>query len=114
MVMTRDVCQAQAAIIGEATAQVVRDLLDDAVIDRLPTVRRLLRLQESYGDARLEAACQRALHFGDPAYPTVKRILSLELDQQRLPDPAPTPPARTFVRSAVELVGHWLGDLAWT
>ena len=114
MVMTREVCQAQAALIGEATAQVVCDLLDDAVIDRLSTVRRLLRLQESYGDARLEAACQRALHFGDPAYQTVKRILSLELDQHRLPDPAPAPPARTFVRSAVELVGHWLGDLAWT
>ena len=89
--------------------------MDDPVLDRLPTVGRLLRLRQRYGDDRLEAACVRALHFDDPAYPTVKRILTTGLETVPLPDrPVPAPPAQTFVRSAVELVGERLGGLAWT
>lgn len=115
LVLNRTGCQAQAARIGSATAAVVQHLLADPVIDRLPTAGRLLRLGERYGDARLEAACQRALAFGDPAYLTVKRILSHQLEQHPLPPEAPPPsPARTFVRSARELVGHVLGGVSWS
>jgi transposase len=115
LVLNRTGCQAQAAVIGPATAAVVQHLLDDGVIDRLPTAGRLLRLREVYGDARLEAACQRALTFGDPAYLTVKRILTQSLDQQPLPPEGQgLSPARTFVRSARELVGHVLGGVAWS
>lgn len=88
-------------------------MLDDPVIDRLPTVGRLLRLRHRFGDARLEAACQRALLLGDPAYTTVKRILTEGLDEET---PAPTSrvsTARTFVRGVADLVGSALGGLAW-
>jgi transposase len=115
LVLNRTGCQAQAAVIGPATAAVVQHLLDDPVIDRLPTAGRLLRLGEPYGEARLEAACQRALAFGDPAYLTVKRILTQQLDQQPRPSQTPPPsPARTFVRNARELVGHVLGGVSWS
>lgn len=114
LVMTREVCLAQAALIGPATAEVVQRLLEDTAVDRLPTVRRLLQLREPFGDDRLETACARAVHFGDPAYRTIKRILTLQLDENPLPLPPPTAPARTFVRSAVELVGHLLGGVTWS
>jgi transposase len=114
LVLNRTCCQAQATGIGPATAAVIHHLLGDPVIDRLPTAGRLVRLRERYGDERLEAACQRALAFDDPAYLTVKRILRQQLDQHSLLSEAqPLSPARTFVRSARELVGHVLGGLSW-
>ena len=113
--LSRDACREEADTIGPATAQVVRTLLDDPVIDRLPTVGRLLRLRARFGDARLEAACQRALRFDDPAYKTVKRILTEGLDCQHLGHPAPAvSTARTFVRGVSDLVGSALGGLSWT
>lgn len=113
--LNRDACQETAAKIGSATQQLVEQLLDDPVVDRLPTVGRLLRLSERFGEQRLEQACQRALHFDDPAYKTVKRILTEGLDNEPLHDPAPTAstPARTFVRGIVDLVGNALGGLSW-
>lgn len=113
----REDCQQEAAEIGTATERVVQALLDDPVLDRLPTVRRLLKLRTTYGAPRLEAACQRALAFDDGAYATVKRILQNDLDQQPLPTQAeqtPQPTAtKTFVRAATELVGRALGAITW-
>lgn len=114
LTLDRDVCRGEAANVGPATAKVVGTLLDDPVLYRLPTVGRLLRLRQRFGDDRLEAACQRALYFDDPAYKTVKRILTEGLDAEPMPgEPVPAPPARTFVRSAIELVGGLLGGLSW-
>jgi hypothetical protein len=113
LLMDRPACLALAIEIGPATQQVVATLLADAVIDRLPTARRLLRLREQFGHARLEAACARAVRFDDLNYMTVKHILVHGLDcQATLPDPC-APPAQTFVRSAAELVGHLFGGVAW-
>lgn len=114
--LNREACQEEALTIGPATTQIVQTLLDDPVIDRLPTVGRLLRLRTRFGDARLEAACQRALTFDDPTYKTVKRILTEGLDTQPL-NPSTEPPvsaARTFVRSVADLVGSALGGLSWS
>jgi transposase len=112
--LNREACQEEAAAIGPATHQVVPTLLDDPVLDRLPTVGRLLRLRTRYGDDRLEAACHRALRFDDPAYQTIKRILTEGLDEvapHELSRPRST--ARAFVRSVVDLVGSALGGVSW-
>jgi transposase len=112
--LNREACQEEAETIGPATHQVVTTLLDDPVLDRLPTVGRLLRLRTRFGDDRLEAACQRALRFDDPTYQTIKRILTEGLDEV-VPD-APSPPrstARAFVRGVADLVGSALGGVAW-
>jgi len=37
-------------------------------------------LAETYGAARLDAACQRALDYGNPRYRTIKTILEKGLD----------------------------------
>ena len=105
--------RATATDIGSATRELVEALLGDGVIDRRRTVLRLLRLREAYGDARLEQACARALRFDTANYLTVKRILKGELDQQEPPAPAPAAPARTFVRTASELLGHLFGGGTW-
>jgi len=112
--LNRDACREEAATIGPATHQVVNTLLDDPVLDRLPTVGRLLRLRARFGDERLEAACHRALQFDDPAYQTVKRILVAGLDARGLEEPVPPPStAWTFVRGVADLVGSALGGVSW-
>lgn len=45
----------------------------------------IIRLGKSYGAARLEAACRRALHIGVYSYKSVESILKNNLDQRPLP-----------------------------
>ena len=47
----------------------------------------ILRLGQTYGTDRLEAACRRALAIGGFSYKSVDSILKRGLDQQPLPDP---------------------------
>lgn len=47
----------------------------------------ILRLGQTYGADRLEAACRRALTIGGFSYKSVDSILKRGLDQQPLPDP---------------------------
>ena len=104
-----------AAAIGVATSQIATILLDDPAVDRLRTVGRLLRLGERYGAGRLEAACQRAIQFGEPSYITVKRILLEGLDEQPVVAQAnATPAAHTFVRTPFELLGHLFRGAKWS
>ncbi len=111
--MDRQVCLATATEIGVNVTQVVQGYLDDKVLDRLPTVRRLLKLREKHGDERLEAACRRAIGFDDADYSTIKRILAQGLETADAPPAAINAPAHTFVRSAIELFGQNLGGLSW-
>jgi transposase len=98
--------QDKAAQIGSATLQTVQALLGTPVIDPLPTTRRLLKLAEQYTPERLEAACARALVYGDTTYTTVKGILKQNLEGLPIPTSSITPPATTFVRSPQELLGN--------
>jgi hypothetical protein len=50
--------------------------LSDRIVERLRGAQGILRLGSTYGTARLEAACQRALSHASPFYRTVKTILS--------------------------------------
>ncbi len=83
-------------------------LLQTRPLDRLRSVQALLRLVEQVGKTRVEAACARAQHYGDPSYRRIKDILNAALDQQPLP--AATPAAVTdtpyaFERAASEFFG---------
>jgi hypothetical protein len=88
-------------------------LLDHRPEDRLRAAGRLLQLGERFGPGRLEAACARALRFDDPAYVTIKRILKQGLDREDLPAVDAPPPAKAFVRTPSELVGHLTGGASW-
>jgi len=113
LLLTREICRQRASEIGTSTRQVVNRLLDHRPEDRLRTTGRLLRLADLFTPQRLEAACARALRFDDPSYITIKRILNQGLDAETVPDSVTPPPARKFVRSTVELVGHLVGGVRW-
>jgi transposase len=88
-------CQAQAGLAGPACATLVGELLSVNALFRLRQAQGVLRLGQQHGDARLEAACARALEAGDPSYRTVKGILAAgtEHDGVQLPLPGTTVPA---------------------
>ena len=48
----------------------------------------ILRLGQSFGDDRLEAACERAIAIGAPSYGSLKSILKHGLDRKRASAPA--------------------------
>lgn len=114
LILSRPWCRQQAARIGPATSEVVQRLLEHRPEDRLRSAGRLLQLSQRFQAERLEAACRRALHFDDPAYLTVKRILEAGLDQQPLPQYAASPPATTFVRNAQEFARQLLRGASWS
>ena len=63
-------------------------------IHRLRAIQGIIRLRETYGDARLDAACARAIAVGDPGYRTVKGILAAGTehgDELSSPVPAMAP-----------------------
>ena len=50
----------------------------------------ILRLSKTYDEARLEAACERAIDIGAMTYGSLKSILKHGLDIKRLTAPAQT------------------------
>lgn len=97
---TPDFCRQIAARLGPAASQVVASLLSDRPLDRLRSVQAILKLEETVGAQRLEAACARAVFYGDLRYRRIKDILNAALDCEPLPDvPASkTLAAHTFAR----------------
>jgi transposase len=98
-------CRQVAARIGPSTLQVVEELLSDKVLERLRSVQAILQLEKSVGSVRLEAACKRALYFGDGRYRRIKEILNAALDKEPLPEllqPAPLQQEFAFARKPQE------------
>jgi len=50
----------------------------------------ILRLAKTYGDSRLEAACERAIAINAPSYGSLRSILKHGLDKHRVAAPAQT------------------------
>ena len=98
-------CRREASRIGKATRQVVDQLLAERPLERLRAVQAILRLEQSVGPVRLEAACARALRqYGDVRYRRIKEILNAALDRDPLPEPTTPPPSPprpfTFARTS--------------
>jgi transposase len=72
----------KASLIGTSTRETVESLLREHAFHHLRQCQGILRLGETYGEERLEQACNRANTFGDPCYRTVKTILERGLDKQ--------------------------------
>jgi transposase len=109
--LTREGCRLKAAAIGPRAVELVEGLLAHRPEDRLRSAGRLLRLAQRYSPERLEAACGRAIAFGEADYPTVRRILEQGLD--RAPSPvaggAPARASFRFARHAGEFMAAILG-----
>jgi transposase len=101
---TPDFCRRRAAGLGPATHQVVEALLSERPLDRLRSVQAILKLEESVGPQRLEAACARAVYYGDFRYRRIKDILNAALDREPLPEASAAQPAspHAFARPATD------------
>lgn len=108
LIRTPEYCKKLGAKIGPSTQGVVEQLLADRPLDRLRSVQAILRLEESVGSKRLEAACARAAYFGDVRYRQIKLILNAALDREPLPETQPAQPAlsHVFARSGEEFFGR--------
>ncbi len=97
--------RARAQEIGPATYEVIERLLGDRPLDRLRTALAIVGMAKRVGDARLEAACKRALAFDEPRYHVIKNILDKGLDAQPLPElgPAALPKTSLFARPIEDL-----------
>ena len=82
-------CRGQAALVGPACDALVGELLSLNALFRLRQAQGVLRLGQRHGDARLEAACRRALQAGDPSYRTVKGILAAGTEREGFQPPLP-------------------------
>ena len=80
----RDWCLQQAARVGASCTALIEHLLSDRIVERLRGAQGILRLGNTYGSSRLEAACKRALAHASPFYRTVKTILAGGFDLQTL------------------------------
>ena len=103
-------CRTLAVHIGPSTLAVVEQLLGERPLDRLRAVQAILRLPETVGRTRLEAACRRALFFSEAvSYRRIKEILDAALDREPLPETEPDQPAQMrflFAREATEFFGE--------
>jgi len=106
---TPDWCRGEARTLGPAVGQVVAAVLQVHALHHLRQAQGIVRLGQKYGAARLDAACVRALAFGDPSYRTVKTILERGLDQQPEPVPVQQRLAGAFLRGPAELLATLLG-----
>jgi transposase len=108
LIRTPEYCKQLGAKIGPSTQNVVEQLLADRPLDRLRSVQAILRLEESVGAKRLEAACARAAYFGDVRYRQIKLILNAALDRDPLPEaqPAQGVLSHVFARSGEEFFGR--------
>jgi transposase len=82
--------------IGPDCAKVVEKILQDRPHPEMGfrSCLGIIRLGKAVGEARLEAACRRALHFGACSYASISSILQKKLEthplEQELPLPSPT------------------------
>ncbi len=79
---TPDWCRSQALTLGPAVAKVVEELLSRHALHYLRQCQGIIGLAEKYGSQRVDAACQVALAFDDPAYRTVRNLLEKGLEGQ--------------------------------
>jgi transposase len=99
-------CREQASQLGQHVRAAVDELLDQHHLHHLRQSQGIIRLAETYGEVRLDAACQRALAYGNPHYRTIKTILEKALDPQ-LAEPAPPAIASigAYLRGPEDLLG---------
>lgn len=79
-------CRKQAAEIGEHCLGVIEHLFADKVLDNLRAAQGILSLAKKYGNARVNAACKRAIAFQSLRYMTIKQTLANGLEYDPLPD----------------------------
>jgi hypothetical protein len=99
-------CREHASQLGQHVRAAVDELLDQHQLHYLRQSQGIIRLAEKYGEVRLDAACQRALAYGNAHYRTIRTILEKGLEPHR-GEPAPPPIASVgaYLRGPEVLLG---------
>jgi len=79
-------CLSCAKGIGNSTYQVISRILASGGRISLRKVQGILRLSQTYGNDRLEAACLRAVSYDNYTYEAISNILKNKLDQYSIPN----------------------------
>lgn len=79
-------CKLRAQQLGGGVQQVIDHILSKNSSTNLRKAQGVLRLADKYGQAHLNAACTRALHFNNIKYGTIERILEQDLASIKLLD----------------------------
>jgi transposase len=94
---TRESIKRWALSIGPSVGKVVEAILNHKSVDGLRPARGVIGLKRKYGEARLEAACRRALIYDTPEYMSVKSILLKELDKLDIDEPVDQTGQKLFI-----------------
>jgi len=86
---TPDYCRTTAKEVGPYCHELVCGILDVRPADNLRAAQQTIALVEKHTDIRVEAACRRAIYYGDPHYRRVKSILGSGMDADELPEDSP-------------------------
>jgi hypothetical protein len=86
---TPDYCRNAAKEAGPFCYELVCGILDVRPADNLRAAQQTIALVEKHTSMRVEAACRRAIYFGDPHYRRVKSILAAGTDTDPLPEDNP-------------------------
>lgn len=81
---TRNWCNERASRIGPHCQQIVGQLLTQRPLDRLRAIQGIVGLADHFPSSRVEAACERALHFGDTSCRRIRAILVAGADMAPL------------------------------
>ena len=92
-------CREKAAEFGPHTEKLISNILSDHAMRNLRKAQAILRLGEKYG-SHLEAACERALAYGNLRYKSLVFILEQGLAQSESPSPVKplSPLGQSFLR----------------
>lgn len=105
---SREHWQHRALVMGQDVHRFVHAVFDsDDVLLQLRAVQGIVTLLEKHPKSRAQAACRRALHFGNLTYAGVRDILRKGLDFEPLPEALPLYgrlDKPTFARSPSEIV----------
>ena len=96
-------CRRQAAQTGPATAAVIAALMEVNALHRLRSAQGILGLRAKHGQARVEAACAKAITAGDPSYRTIKGILAAGCETEPPPPATGDGGAAAFLRGPSQL-----------
>ncbi len=106
MVLSIENCLELGHDIGPSCVTVLNALLADRPVDRRQSVKRIVRLVQTYSSSRLEAACARSLYYQDGSYQRIAKILRAGTDHEPMGITSSLPPKKDylFARSADEFI----------
>lgn len=84
---TPEKCIEEAKHIGEATKELISDILQKPSKQKLRKVQAILRLQENFGKERLEKACFKSFVYGNYSYDSIKTILEKGIEEKVQEEP---------------------------